>query len=514
MPIIDINSLLTATDEVNLARYTQAKAKVQTYLQTIGNVKIFVADSRSFGHQSSSINILLNLIRLGCVATFTIVYENKDALKKIKVLLPIDPDNIATITLPTPAGGTVTVQFLSLVADQPACDLALTGGYDNAVSNLAGLNATYIVELQPFKWKQGGSQNAIYVTATAKTFSLDADIANFNQQAFYISPSVRNDNFWASFPIALPAWTTPVSLTIKVLDLYGPDKNFYFCPVYGINTGTIDPIVSLFNLCCGISYLQDQTTILAARKAVIVSFSPASQAGQDNDVDLPKLNTLINTGKYPGKGILYSVNGNCQTYLTSSTLATRVKYYAGTNAGEIETLINALAGNEILVIQIGPVPAPIFNFAYSMANLPFIFEGQNTATLALNLGIPYLHITTPGSYIGENLFPVLPPGNIVSTSNGLVATMICSKLSDYPGNWKTPTAKLTKSNIDSYGKPGVVQQLTAAYILGKYAIESILASPDNNMIKFFKRFGTYFHDERNDKLLDALIYLEGNIINP
>jgi hypothetical protein len=513
MPI-DINALITATDQANIARFAQARGRVVQYLTTVTTVKIFIAASRNFGHQSSSVSILFNLIRMGCTATFTIVYENNDALRKLKVLLPIDPGNPVPITLPTPTGGTVNVNFLSFDADQPACDLALTGGYDAAVTTLTRLSATYIIELQPFNWQKDGSQNSIYIQASRTVQLLDGILnGNFNQQGFYLSDPARDNAFWARFATAVPAWATAVNLITKILDLYPVAEHpFYLLPAYGINTGSIDPIVSLFNLCCGVSYLQDQPRYMPAQKAVIVSFSPVNQPGQNNDVNLGVLNTLITNRTYGGKSGLYQPNANCIAYLTSSTLADRVKYYSGSDPNELEARINALAANEILVVQIGPVPAPIFNYTYSVANLPVVFEGQNTAALALNLGVPYIHITAPGNY-DDSLFPVIPPGNVVSGQNGMVATKICSKMSEYPGNWRSPTEKLTQAKIGQYGKPGVVAQLAASYILGKYCLERVLAV-DNPMIRYFTRFREYFHNERNDKLLTALIYLEGNIINP
>lgn len=509
---LNINTLLTATGEENEARFATALAAIKVYLAALTTVKIFVADSRSFGHQASSINILFNMIRLGCTATFTVVYENQNALNKVRVLLPIDPDNIGAITLAKPTGGTVNVDFLSFTAGQPECELALTGGYDHPVTNLTSLNAAYVIELQPFKWVQGESQNAIYDKQEATSYSLDETIANFNDHAFYIENPVNDEGFWNEFITALPSWTTKVNLTKKVLELYG-DKSFFLCPMYGINTGTIDPILSLFNMCCSISYLQDQTKFVANQKAVIISFSPYSQTGQNNNVNLATLGTLITEGNYPGKGNLYSPNATCNKYLTSSSLATRVKYYNGDSPSDLGDAIGALGNNEILVVQIGPVPSPLFNYTYYMANLPFVFEGQNTAALALNLGIPYLHITTPGSYIGENLYPVLPPGSNVNTSNGGIATMISSKLSDYPGNWRSPTVRLTQSALAQNCKPALVQKFSPAYGLGKYAVETLQNNPDSNMIKYFARFGTYFHSEKNDKLVLALIALHYNIIN-
>lgn len=509
---MNVDELLKVIGKANNARFNEAMSNIKKYIAGLKKVKIFVADSRSFGHQSSSINILFNLIRLGATATFTVVYEKRDVLEKIKVLLPINPAEIAPITLPAPDGGKVTVNFISSSADQPECDLVITGGYDSTVDNLASLNGKYSIELQPFNWVEGDSQNAIYEASTKKVYSLDDAIKDFNSHAFYIENPVKNESFWAEFATTLPSsWTTRVALVKKILNLYDSVES-YLCPVYGINTGMIDPILSLFNMCCGISYLQDQTKFAAQQKAVIVSFSPVNQAGQDNDVDLDTLKSLIADIKYPGKGQLYQPNNICHQYVTSSRLKDRVKYYSGEKPQELEKLFNNLKNNEILVVQVGPVPAPLFNYTYFKANLPFVFEGQNTATLALNFGKPYIHITTPGGYIGENLYPLLPPDIKSNLPNGRVATMISSKMGDYPGNWKSPTVRLTKEAINTSDKPGLVQQSSPAYGLGKYAVETLQNSNDSNMLKYFARFGEYFHNEKNDKLILALIYLHQNII--
>ncbi len=511
MPL-NINQLITATDAENDELFEGATIQVKRYLASLETVKIFVANSRNFGHQSSSINILFNMIRLGCNANFIIVYENRNALNKLKVLLPIDPANPQTLTFPNSDDtGTVTVNFLSFEADQNPCDLALTGGYDNAVTTLTGLLARYIIELQPYNWTQGESQNAIYINADNRTVNLDTEITNFNQQAFYIENPTRDNVFWAKFPAALASWTTTVNLTTTLLDLYGVDKNFLLCPMYGINTGTIDPILSLFNMCCGISYLQSKGV---PTKAVIVSFSPTNQQGQDNDVNLATLETLINTGKYKGEGSFYQAKTFCDDYLASSLLSKRVKYYSGTDPAALSALIAGLEEKQILVVQIGPVPAPIFNYTYYMANLPFVFEGQNTATLAMNFGRPYLQITT-GDVVGESIFPLLPNGtNPANNLNGQIATMISSKERTFPGLWRSAAnTKLTAAN-SGLNRPGVINQLSPAYVLGKYAYDTLNPNPDLKQTKYFNKIGAYFHNEKYDKLLDALIYLNSNIINP
>ncbi len=509
MPL-NIKDLISVASEENQLLFADAQEVVKNYLKSLKSVKIFVADSRNFGHQSSSIVILLNLIRLGCRANFTVVYENQNALKKIRILLPINISNVQPITLPTPTGETVNVNFLLMGADQPKCDLALTGGYDEKVDTLISLNADFIIELQPFKWKKKNSENAIWINKNKTVISLDDQIDGFNQLAFFIDTPVKDETLWTKFSTIDSSWSNTMNLTAKVLNLYEGGEDFFLLPTYGINTGSIDPIMSLFNLCCGVSYLQDQQVIAARKKTVIVSFSPYNQTGQDNDINLETLKKLITNSNYTGKGFLYQPNDNCKLYLTSSNLKDRVKYYYGLNPTELEVVIKALKSNEILVVQIGPVPAPMFNYCYFKANLPFLFEGQNTATLALNLGRAYFHIAAPGAY--DDLFPVLPPDSKVSNSNGKVATAICSKISEFPGNWKSPTNKLKKSDLNTQNKPGVVQGLSSAYILGKYIAEMVNNDPKSNMIKYFKKFGNYYHDEKNDKLIDSLIYLTSNII--
>lgn len=510
---LNLNELIASIGNENDQRFPEAKAQVQSYLGTLTTVKIFVANSRNFGHQSSSVNILFNMIRLGCNATFTIVYETKDALNKLRVLLPIDPANPQPLTFPNSTNtGNVTVNFKSFTDDPVESDLALTGGYDNPVTALTNLNAKYIIELQPYDWQEGGSENAIYVNSDGSIVNLDTEITNFNKQAFYIENPTRDDTFWNEFPAALPSWNTTVNLTTALLNLYGTDKKFLLSPVYGINTGSIDPILTLFNMCCGISY---QQTGGDPRKAVIVSFSPFSQPGQKNNVDLATLKTLIDTGVYPGKGNFFNAKTFCSDYLASSQLATRVQYYSGTNTQELSDLIGGLKDKEILVVQIGPVPAPIFNYTYYMANLPFVFEGQNTATLAMNFGRAYQQLTVPGAYDDKSLFPSLPTGSSSNNNlNGNIATMISSKMSNFPSAWMAAsTTKLTAQDTLP-NRPSRIAQLSPAYVLGKYAFDALTADPNNNQTKYFTKIGTYFHDERYDKLLDALIYLNSNIINP
>src|SRR5262249_24982757 len=49
--------------------------KVRNYLRGLGEVRIFIYNSQNYGHQASSVNILRNLIRMGCPGPYTLALD-------------------------------------------------------------------------------------------------------------------------------------------------------------------------------------------------------------------------------------------------------------------------------------------------------------------------------------------------------------------------------------------------------------------------------------------------------
>src|SRR5581483_10399279 len=54
--------------------------------------------------------------------------------------------------------------------------------------------------------------------------------------------------------------------------------------------------------------------------------------------------------------------------------------------------------------KIGPVPGEVFNYLYANSAMPGVFEGQNTSSLVISLGRPFLQLRRESSGI-EGPYP-------------------------------------------------------------------------------------------------------------
>jgi len=79
-----IQRLSQSSRNSNNQELSERFKRVNTYLLGLDEIRIFIADSVNYGHQSSSVNILRNLIRLGCTAKFTLVLYARNITILIK----------------------------------------------------------------------------------------------------------------------------------------------------------------------------------------------------------------------------------------------------------------------------------------------------------------------------------------------------------------------------------------------------------------------------------------------
>jgi len=90
----------------------------------------------------------------------------------------------------------------------------------------------------------------------------------------------------------------------------------------------------------------------------------------------------------------------------------------------LSTLLDWVSARDyrVLFIQGGFVPPPVFNYLMKRARLPAIFEGNNTAAVAINTGLPYFNTNRPGGvgntirypegYIGGARYNLQPLQNL------------------------------------------------------------------------------------------------------
>ena len=120
-------SAQNAEDEAFVHRFEAVNA----YLLAQAEIRIFIANSQNFGHQSSSVNILRNLIRMGSTANFFLALSGSnpadlaDLVDKIKVLIPQFKNLNEPFVL---EGRTVVAVDLSTDPFTTTIPLALTDG--------------------------------------------------------------------------------------------------------------------------------------------------------------------------------------------------------------------------------------------------------------------------------------------------------------------------------------------------------------------------------------------------
>lgn len=463
--------------------------------QTLGEVRVFVAASRGLGHQASSINILKRLIAFGCPGPIRVIYEVSDSdpnLPKLQILLPgfrpSDPGAPFTLNgVPLVFTAFTPGQPLGL---QPAGLCVCGGSEDNRnYADESWFNAALYLQLQPFQWSQG--RNRLWRRGVADPIVL-SDVAvlggaGFIDRAFYMPTPEVSDQEWDTLFETFPNQN---ELHIaEMIDGYlqpDTDKTIDFLPIYGIKdnwtAGGTRGIPTLPGTAWGILF-----TITAA--------VAQAQANRPQGQRLPTvIGVLTDVHPLSWTDFKAAVNGtltsdggssfeNAMNWARTNGLPQRVVVLDTADPAAFDAAVRALAPNQILVVRIPGLPPDVFNLLYAEATLPFVFEGKGTANLALNLGVPYIHMAGTGESVYPSTF--LGDGDLVTTMAGYLTNVVGTTqawLSLWPANANQSPAARLGSFITDATTPGSPYRL------------------------YFRRIGEFYHAEQNDKLLMALLW--------
>lgn len=135
----------------------------------------------------------------------------------------------------------------------------------------------------------------------------------------------------------------------------------------------------------------------------------------------------------------------------------------------------------IYLFQCGRMPMDIFNCLYGLADMPCIYEGQGTASLAINRGLPFLQLSINSIW----KYSDLPVSDI------------------YTEEWTNLAGSFTGLFYNTVMKyEDIFSSLVALLGEGK----------KKETLEYFQKLGTYMEDPMNDKLSCALICL-GNFVD-
>jgi hypothetical protein len=145
------------------------------------------------------------------------------------------------------------------------------------------------------------------------------------------------------------------------------------------------------------------------------------------------------------------------------------------------------------------LPAKPFNYIYYKSTLPCVFEGKGTASLVLNLPIPFFYLTSSISNIGT-VYPTLPLQN--------------RQLAKVPA--VVPTAEAKYCNGVAYGLVQTAATINTKLSTLKFEETSIYTAGQfiwkvNEAVQptktYLQSLPAFFHVAENDKLLKALFYM-------
>jgi LysM repeat protein len=494
--IDQIEKLSFASTATNSDEFNTQRANTLQYLRALDEIRVLICDSQNFGHQTSSVNILRNLIRLEIRCPFTILLycetsdeERYEALVgKIKLLIPQFKELGVQFTL---EDAKVTVSRLDKV-ELKRRSFGITGGWDSdKYLPLNLLQVANFVQLQPYAWHKG--KNLIIQDNNVTDLDLIESL-KLNRRAFYLVDPETSQSDWVAIDNSI--FFEKADIVKKIICKVENEK-CDLCPVYGISTDNEDPQFPLYNIVAGI--LEAQTTLQLERGAVVLVMAKVEVASWElfeSFVRNPEDFASATVDKSRPSADLKEWHKQAQVNDRVTTIWKKKEV----TKEKVEEAINALTKKQVLVVNLGDIPAPLFQHLYRIATLPPVMEGQNTTELMINLGRAYfkINLRRTREWVSFN-YPTLP-----ITANADCSSAKCSDLitrsnvfpGGSPSEWKNG-----EGEIHTY-PPTYNVQMIAAYL-----------GICQELYQYFAALRTFYHQEKNDKLLLALNYFV-NVVKP
>ena len=490
--ISDLISRLTKSAvTIQQSVFATQLAKTETYLDDLEEIRILIGNSASFGHQSSSINIMRSLIALGVKAKYTIALWAPDEVtelsKKIAILLP----QFSGLNTEFQVDG-CTVEVIDLSTKTlDETSLGITGGWDAQRGlRVDELNVANYVQLQPYGWTKGDYLIVQRDDDDQHTFDLNNNMLRLQQRGFSLPDPTPSSAEWTA--ITKSQWKDKAKIA-RLLVNYADNGAAHLWPMYGIKT-LGQSHNNMINALSGLVEAQAQGVAGARRPTVI----PVLQ-----DLDFNEWSELRNY-------VLAYKDGSAtfDKWRDQEQLGARVKIIddAGSVTKDSVTLaLSKLKNNEFLFLNLGSavngrargLPTAVFNYVMGHATLPPVFEGQNTVELMLNLGRPYMKLSKQDDI--RFSYPSLP-----ITAGGNCSEATAAHQAAYYGLQGTPPNVWHHGSNDKMYPPVRNLEFIRAYLTGR--------GKGNALTDYFAGLGDFYHAQTNDKLLLTLNYLVNSIV--
>lgn len=491
-----VAKVLSVTNQHQQLISAKNKESLTAFFAEQEQIRVFVTSTNGFGHQVSTVNIMLRLIDYGYNKAITCIYDdnpNADlpTIKKLALLLPQIVLN--TVGPPDPIvinGATISFQPTSTYNPGDEIKFGITGGYDDSTNLSVKYKTDYFMILQPFQWQKAVYGNSILI-GPAK---LDLDTVevigpNFGKRGFYMTNPTLTDEQWDLYMdnpnVALRSEYANYIYSFATND-DPEEKKINLCSAYGMTDAyngmttlsTTAPNL-LFNLTLSILYGQSTKPQLLGTRTVLLVLA---------DVKAESYTTLNNFfSGINSEGDPFT-NQNLLNFLQTYDVDNRTTILTSLANGALEQAIDNLADGQVLIVSLPGLPPPIFNQMMYASDLPFVFEGKNTANLAINFPNPYYYLAKASAGV---LYPTVPLNAVEDNDVAVACQRIANSMQEGPMMWP-------EDNTAS-----------APVQMGNFTIET--KNEGNNYSQYFFDTKEFYHDELNDKLLLSLFVFINSI---
>lgn len=470
--------LISGINKENLAAFFAAQDEIRTY----------VTNTNGFGHQVSTVNIMLRLIGYGFNKDMVCIYDDGAAdlptIQKLALLLPeivlIGTEVPKPITI---GGATISFQPTSTYKPANQIDFGITGGYDDGANLSTKYLTNCFIVLQPFQWGKAVYNNSILRGSTTLPLEdVQAIGPRFGDRGFYMSDPTLTDQQWdlymdnpnvairseqANYIYSLATNQSPKYKNVNLCSAYGMSDAYN-----GLTTLPTTAASLLFNLALSMLYVQKNGTGTLKTRAVLLVLANVTD---DSYNDLKNYFLGIDTDGGP------FTNPKLLAFLKDYNVPRNAKTITSLANNALVKAIDELQDGQVLVVSLPGLPPPVFNQMMYASNIPFVFEGKNTANLAINFANPYYYLAKAGAGV---VYPTLPLSAVETDPDAKAIQAIANSMQERPQSWP--------QNDDP----------SSPVKMGDFTIQT--KDAQNEYSQYFFRTQQFYHDELNDKLLLSL----------
>ncbi|MBW4576033.1 MAG: hypothetical protein KME08_12200 [Aphanothece sp. CMT-3BRIN-NPC111] len=514
--------------------YEEAFEDIKEFLIAEEEIKFYVAGTNNYGHQASTINALYVILEiLGDIEkTIRVIYDEdseKSVWLKLVTLIPGLPkeftENLAL------KKGNITILFNTYTKyseSQPiTTSLCICGAFDEPVKKFEETNHTFIKQLfvdfflvlQPFRWTELNAKHAYF----DRNDKLIADLENSEycgqeivDRGYYIKRPQLTDEDWKYFE---NQDNRKAGCVRAIEEFCQPKTKVNTCPIYfSSGRNYARPQVILFNLINGILKAKEsddsfkRPTIIVMLGYLPNKFYQALQKiiqGQLCEVKcgVERFPTYVQL-KYSLEALDPEDFPKLKQYLEKYShqfAKISLQPIEEMNQEKIAQKLQSMTNEDILILPLGNlvistsgIPRNVFNYIFSLSTLPCAFEGKGSASLVLNMGIPYFHLLSIDLMVKNEdiykvqLYPTIPLGSPQSEIIPIRCHNSSVQLTTTLQKWE-----ISLSNGE---------YLPSEYI-GDFIADSCGSDKSNDYYTYFKELGNFYNDIKNDKLINALLNL-------